>query len=103
MFIDLCGHEGYLKTTIFGLCQKPDYLMLVVNANAGVQKMTKEHLGIALGLNIPIFVVVTKVDITPKEVREKNVEELVKILKSPAVKKLPCVVDLATQAPATEP
>ena len=93
MFVDLCGHEGYLKTTIYGLCQKPDYMMLVVNANAGVQKMTKEHLGIALGLGIPVFVVVTKVDMTPKSVYTTHLDALVKILKSPAVNKLPCVLD----------
>lgn len=36
-FIDLAGHEKYLKTTIFGLTgHMPDYTMLMVGANAGI-------------------------------------------------------------------
>ena len=41
-FVDLCGHEKYLKTTIFGLVGLcPDYAFVVVNANAGLQRMTR--------------------------------------------------------------
>lgn len=36
--------------------------MFQVGANAGVIGMTKEHLGLALALNVPVFVVVTKVN-----------------------------------------
>ena len=51
--LDLCGHEKYLKTTIFGLTGLlPDYAMIVVGANMGVQRMTKEHLGVALALKV---------------------------------------------------
>lgn len=40
--IDLCGHEKYLKTTLFGLTGlMPDYAILVVGANMGVQVMTR--------------------------------------------------------------
>merc|ERR1719327_439758 len=82
-FIDLCGHEGYLKTTIFGLIGLcPDYAMIVVNANAGFQKMTREHLGIALALKIPIFMIITKIDIAPANVYEQNMQMLCKLLKS---------------------
>ena len=29
-FLDLCGHEKYLKTTIFGLVgMQPDYAMII--------------------------------------------------------------------------
>lgn len=50
-FLDLCGHEKYLKTTMFGLVGlMPDYAMLVVGANMGISRMTKEHLGITLAL-----------------------------------------------------
>jgi len=92
-FIDLCGHEGYLKTTIFGLIGLcPDYAMIVVNANAGFQKMTREHLGIALALKIPIILVVTKIDITPENVYEENMQFLTKMLKSKAVSRSPLLV-----------
>lgn len=72
-FIDLCGHEKYLKTTMFGLVgHLPDYGMIIVGANMGVSKMTKEHLGISLALKIPFFIVVTKIDIAPPEIYEKT-------------------------------
>lgn len=67
--MDLCGHEKYLKTTMFGLVGlMPDYAMIIVGANMGVSRMTREHLGISLALNIPVFVVITKVDIAPASV-----------------------------------
>lgn len=63
-FIDLAGHEKYLKTTIFGMTgHLPHYCMLMVGANAGVIGTTKEHLGLALALNVPVFVVITKVSV----------------------------------------
>merc|ERR1719458_2070041 len=93
-FIDLCGHEKYLKTTIFGLVGLcPDYAMIVVNANAGFQRMSREHLGIALALGIPIVVVVTKVDVAPTNVFEDNLAMLCKLLKSSAVRRPPLVVE----------
>uniref|UniRef100_A0A0G4FNL3 Tr-type G domain-containing protein n=1 Tax=Chromera velia CCMP2878 TaxID=1169474 RepID=A0A0G4FNL3_9ALVE len=92
-FMDLCGHERYLKTTIFGLVGLcPDYAMIVVGANMGVQRMTREHLGIALALKVPFFVVLTKVDIAPENVYKQSVAQLQKILKGTAAKKLPLMV-----------
>jgi len=92
-FIDLCGHERYLKTTIFGLVGLcPDYAMIIVNANAGFQRMSREHLGIALALHIPFMFVVTKIDIAPENVYEENMTMLRKIVKSNAVKKQPLTI-----------
>jgi len=91
--IDLCGHETYLKTTIFGLTGlMPDYAAIIVGANMGVQRMTKEHLGIALALKIPIFIIITKVDIAPDDVYKQTMDNLMKILKSPAAQKMPVLV-----------
>ena len=82
-FLDLCGHEKYLKTTMFGLVGlMPDYAMLVVGANMGISRMTKEHLGITLALGVPIFFVITKIDIAPAEVYDDTINLLSKILKS---------------------
>ena len=92
-FLDLCGHEKYLKTTMFGLVGlMPDYSMIIVGANMGVSRMTKEHLGISLALKVPIFIVITKIDISPPDVYEKTKETLVKILKSPGCQRMPVVV-----------
>jgi len=80
-FLDLCGHEKYLKTTVFGLSGlMPDYAMIVVGANMGVSKMTKEHLGITLALQVPFYVVVTKIDMAPADVRKNTVQTLCRIL-----------------------
>lgn len=58
-----------MKTTMFGLVGLlPDYSMIIVGANMGVSRMTKEHLGISLALKVPIFIVITKVDIAPENV-----------------------------------
>jgi GTPase len=50
----------------------PDYAMVVVGANMGVSRMTKEHIGITLALKVPFFVIITKIDMTPKEVTDKT-------------------------------
>jgi GTPase len=82
-FIDLCGHQKYLKTTVFGLSGlMPDYAMIIVGANMGVSKMTKEHIGVTLALEVPFFVVITKIDIAPAEVRKNTMQTLDKILHS---------------------
>lgn len=75
---------------MFGLVGlMPDYAMIVVGANMGVSRMTKEHLGIALALGVPIFIVVTKIDIAPKPVYEETIKTLTKILRSPYAAKHP--------------
>ena len=80
--IDLCGHERYLKTTVFGLtAMMPDFTLLVVGANMGVQRMTKEHISIAVALSLPIAVVVTKVDICPPEVLKQTRQTLARTLR----------------------
>ncbi|MGC9780685.1 MAG: elongation factor 1-alpha [Candidatus Heimdallarchaeota archaeon] len=91
-FIDLGGHEKYLKTTLFGLTgHKPDYVLLVVGANMGIVGMTKEHLGIALALKVPIIVVITKVDICPEHILKQTIDNLTKLLKIPGSNKIPII------------
>jgi GTPase len=93
-FIDLCGHEKYLKTTLFGLVGLlPDYCLIVIGANMGITKMTREHLVIALALKIPIFVVITKVDIAPEEVYEKTKKKLEDILNTKSANKEPVFIE----------
>lgn len=80
--VDLCGHEKYLKTTLFGITGYfPDHALLIVSANNGFQKMTKEHLGIILYLKIPFTILVTRTDITPKKVYKTLLNNINKILK----------------------
>lgn len=91
--LDLCGHEKYLKTTIFGmtgLC--PDFAMIVIGANMGITRMTKEHLGISLSLKIPFFVVISKIDLCPENIYKETMMNLVSLLKSGHVKKMPIII-----------
>ena len=72
-FIDLAGHEKYLKTTISGINRcSIDYAMIMIGANMGVLKMTLEHLTLCLSLNIPTIIVITKIDIAPKNVYDNT-------------------------------
>mmetsp|Transcript_3599 Transcript_3599/g.9339 ORF Transcript_3599/g.9339 Transcript_3599/m.9339 type:complete len:669 (-) Transcript_3599:162-2168(-) len=92
-FIDLAGHEKYLKTTMFGMtAHDPDYALVVVGANHGITRMTKEHLGVAIALGVPVFVVVTKADLAPENVLKETIAQLMRLLKLPGARKKPFVV-----------
>lgn len=70
----------------------PDFGMLMIGANAGVIGMTKEHLGLSLALSVPVFVVITKIDMCPPKILHDTVSLLVKILKSQGCRKHPVMV-----------
>lgn len=92
-FIDLAGHEKYLKTTLYGLTSgSPSCVILIVGANAGLIGMSKEHLAAALALTIPVIVCITKIDMTPPNVMDETVKQVVKILRSPGCRKTPVFV-----------
>ena len=81
-FVDLAGHEKYYKTTIFGAsgCSL-DYIMILIGANMGVSHMTIEHLILAIVLKIPFVIVITKIDLAPKNILEQTITSLKKVLK----------------------
>lgn len=58
----------------------------------GIQKMTKEHIGLCLFLKIPFYVVLTKVDIAPENKLEETIDELKRILKSKILNKMPIMI-----------
>jgi GTPase len=92
-FTDLAGHERYLRTTVFGLLSSsPNYCLLMVAANNGLIGMSKEHLGIALALNVPVMVVITKIDICPPQILEQTIQQITRILKSPGARKIPIFI-----------
>ena len=93
-FIDLAGHEKYLKTTVFGLnaCSL-DYVILLIGANMGILKMTKEHLGLALALKIPIIAVFTKLDICPQHILEQNINTFMKLINRSSVNREPKFIE----------
>lgn len=81
-FVDLAGHEKYLKTTITGLTKcLIDYTGIVVAANMGVLCMTREHINIVMALNIPSFIILTKIDIAPENVKKETLKRLNDVFK----------------------
>ncbi|GMS81829.1 hypothetical protein PENTCL1PPCAC_4004 [Pristionchus entomophagus] len=66
--LDLAGDAKYLKTTIYGLsAYGPHAVCLIVSATIGPTAITREHLGLAVALSLPVFVVITKRDAVTKE------------------------------------
>ena len=88
-FFDMAGHEKYLRTTIYGLTSMhPDYSLVMIGGNMGITGMTKEHISLCLTLKIPFIIVVTKVDIAPKNILDDNLHKINLICKNGA-KKVP--------------
>jgi elongation factor 1-alpha len=81
-FVDTVGHEPWLRTTIRGLVgQKLDYGLLVVAADDGPTRTTREHLGILLATDLPTVVAITKADAVDEErvaEVEREVERLLR-------------------------
>ncbi|WP_224268226.1 GTPBP1 family GTP-binding protein [Haloprofundus salinisoli] len=91
-FVDTVGHEPWLRTTIRGLVgQKLDYGLLVVAADDGPTKTTREHLGILLATELPTIVAITKVDAVSDERAAKVEHEVEKLLRD--VGKTPLAVE----------
>lgn len=57
--------------------------------------ISTEHLGLALALSVPVFVVVTKIDMCPPNVLQETMKLLMRVLKSPGCRKIPVLVQSA--------
>lgn len=79
--IDLCGQSDYFKTTTFGLSGHfPDYSFLIVSANNGITPMTTQHMRVLITLNIPIIIIVTRIDITPQNKYKETIDDIKKLI-----------------------
>ena len=88
-FIDLAGHQKYLRTTIFGLMgHLPHLAMLIVSAVTGLIGTTREHLGLALALHVPLIIIVNKIDLVSAEIVRSTLTQIESLIKSPACKKV---------------
>ena len=82
-FNDNPGHAAYSSTAIHGLIANfADYAMLVVNSSKGILEMTKEHWGVISALQIPLIVILTKMDLVPVDTYKFNYERLDKYMKN---------------------
>ncbi|APX96293.1 GTPBP1 family GTP-binding protein [Natronorubrum daqingense] len=81
-FVDTVGHEPWLRTTIRGLVgQKLDYGLLVVAADDGPTRTTREHLGVLLATDLPTIVAITKTDAVDDERVEEVEREVERLLR----------------------
>ena len=81
-FVDTVGHEPWLRTTIRGLVgQRLDYGLLVVAADDGPTKTTREHLGILLAMELPTIVAITKADVVDADRLESVEREVERLLR----------------------
>ena len=86
--IDLAGHERYLKTTVFGVTGMfPDRGIVVIGANTGITKLTKEHIGLMLCIKIPFMIIITKIDMAPENIYNDLQVTLKKLLQRNASNK----------------
>jgi small GTP-binding protein len=94
-YIDLAGHEKYLRTTISGINRcSVDYAIVVIGANMGILRMTLEHLSLCLLLNIPTIIVITKIDIAPENVYERTKKDLISLIKKKTRGlRIPCFIN----------
>jgi GTPase len=91
-FFDLAGHEKYLKTTILGLSTSiPNMCMILIAANDGISKMTREHIFLCMTLKIPFIFVISKIDLCrgKENILNETIEGINKILKHPTVRRIP--------------
>lgn len=82
IFFDLAGHEKYFRTTLFGISSSyPNIMLILVESNRGILKMTKEHILSAIYLRIPIVFIMTKIDIAIPSKLKNNVRKIKKLMK----------------------
>ncbi|AYV81933.1 MAG: GTP binding translation elongation factor [Harvfovirus sp.] len=83
-FVDVCGHEKFLKTTTYGINGYfPDYGFVIIAANRGILKMTREHLGILFYLEMPVVILITRVDlVADSEIYTSTLNNIVKLCKN---------------------
>lgn len=88
--MDTCGHFKYQKTTLGGLSgYEPHYACLVLSANiGGVPDVSKEHFKLCIMLNVPCFIVITKIDISSQLQLTKTIKELLEFLNCPGIKRV---------------
>jgi GTPase len=83
-FIDLAGHVKYLKTTLHGMSSRCPSLCLVcvcADTQTVMSAMMLEHLGMSIALQLPLALVVTKIDLVNTLTLQAVISTLQRLLK----------------------
>lgn len=93
-FVDLAGHEMYLRTTVAGLSSAyPDVAIVCINTE--INKMTKEHMGLLIAMQIPFIILFTKIDIINSVTLENLIRMTKTLLTRSAGRNLFCIKTVA--------
>ncbi|KAH7639080.1 gtp-binding protein 2-like protein [Dermatophagoides farinae] len=95
VFIDSGGHRKYLKTTVFSLtATHADYAILVINALSPLDCGTNLlHLSLAIALEVPIMVVINKIDLCDDQMIDRILNNVRTLIASPFCKnKIPITI-----------
>ena len=91
---DTPGHSSYIKTTICSLIgQHVDYSCVVIAADHGIINVTREHIGLAIALDIPIFITITKCDLVNDIQLNLTIANVITLLTSLSVNKKPMLIN----------
>jgi len=64
----VAGNEKYAKTMIRGICSHyPDYALILIDSVAGLTKTTIDHFKLAFAFNVPVIIVITKIDMVSED------------------------------------
>lgn len=86
-FVDLAGHENYLKTTAMGLTSsRPDFALICISDK--ITRSTKEHMGMCISLGIDFAIVFTKIDFVPPDITKGLIASVKRLVETNTLKKI---------------
>ena len=56
--------------------------VLIISANNGISIMTKEHFNLSRALNIPVIIIINKIDMCPENILNNTLQDLNKLVNS---------------------
>ncbi|GFH12488.1 Tr-type G domain-containing protein, partial [Haematococcus lacustris] len=99
--VDMGGHQRCLKTTLYGMTALlPDFVVLCCCGLSGLGSMGREHLAVATALDLPVIVVITKVDAVDAQQLQAVVREIQTLHRAAAPPQLPDVPGETDRWPA---
>ncbi|KAJ2078362.1 GTP binding protein [Coemansia sp. RSA 988] len=93
-FIDTCGHEKHLKTTARAITgHSPQVFCVVIAADTtGISATTREYLRMAAALEMPLMVVVSKMDVAEKSTFSMLMYDVLHMLDAEVPERDKCIV-----------